>query len=117
GVMRSRDFHEPALVSVVIPFFNEEAGVDALFERLMRVLDENEILAEIICVDDGSSDGTWDKLSLWHSQYRNITLVSLSRNFGKEIAITAGLDVAEGNAVVIMDADLQHPPELIPVFI
>ena len=115
--MISRDLREPALLSVVIPMFNEEASIDALFARLLPVMAQRGLAAEIICVDDGSSDATWDRLQLWRSQYDNITLVSLSRNFGKEIAITAGLDVAEGNAVVIMDGDLQHPPEVIPTFL
>ncbi len=115
--MKLRDLREPALLSVVIPMFNEAASIDALFARLFPVIAQQGLAAEVICVDDGSSDATWDRLQLWRSQHDIITLVGLSRNFGKEIAITAGLDVAEGNAVVIMDGDLQHPPEVIPAFL
>jgi len=115
--MISRDQRDPALISIVIPLFNEAASVDALMARLFQVLAREGLTAEIICVDDGSTDQTWDKLVLARARHGNLTLVSLSRNFGKEIAITAGLDMAEGNAVVIMDADLQHPPEIIPDFL
>jgi polyisoprenyl-phosphate glycosyltransferase len=98
----------------VLPFYNEAASVDALMARVTEVLDCEAVDTEIICVDDGSTDHTWTRLVAWRARCPNITLVRLSRNFGKEIAITAGLDNAEGDAVIVMDSDLQHPPELIP---
>jgi polyisoprenyl-phosphate glycosyltransferase len=107
------DRRTPSLISVVLPFFNEEKGVDALMTRLLAALEALPAPYEIVCVDDGSADATWLRLSAWRERNDAITLIALSRNFGKEIAITAGLDAAEGDCTVIMDSDLQHPPELI----
>ena len=115
--MMSGDVREPTLMSIVIPVFNEAANVDVLIPRLFGFLSHNDLTAEVICIDDGSRDDTWDRLVAWRVRYPALTLVSLSRNFGKEIAIAAGLDVAEGNAVVLMDGDLQHPPEAILAFL
>ena len=115
--MMSRDPREPTLISIVVPVFNEEASVDTLIPRLFGLLETEGLTGEVICVDDGSRDGSWDRLVAWRTRYPALTLVSLSRNFGKEIAIAAGLDIAEGNAVVLMDSDLQHPPEVIPEFL
>ncbi len=115
--MLSRDPREPSLLSIVVPLYNEQGSIDALIPRVHAVLDAEALAAEIILVDDGSSDATWDKMVAWRSTHENLTLLALSRNFGKEIAITAGLDVAEGDAVIIMDGDLQHPPEMIPAFL
>jgi glycosyltransferase involved in cell wall biosynthesis len=108
---------KPALISIVIPLFNEAASIDALIPRLFGVLARENLEAEVICVDDGSRDQTWDKVVAWRATYPNLTLVSLSRNFGKEIAIAAGLDMADGDAAILMDGDLQHPPEVIPEFL
>jgi glycosyltransferase involved in cell wall biosynthesis len=102
-------------LTVIVPCFNEAAGLADFLARLEHVLDRlPNYSCEIICIDDGSTDDTLAQLR-WHAQ-RNpcITVVELSRNFGKENALTAGLDLAEGDAVVPIDADLQHPPELIP---
>ncbi|MGE4064461.1 MAG: glycosyltransferase family 2 protein [Rhodospirillaceae bacterium] len=111
--MPGMDRHAPSLISVVLPFYNEGPSVDALMTRLLDVLDRQPVPYEIICVDDGSKDHTWLHLSAWRERCEAITLIGLSRNFGKEIAITAGLDAAEGDCTVIMDSDLQHPPEVI----
>ena len=100
-------------ISIVVPVYNEEAGIAAFWTRLAPVLASLACSEEVIFVDDGSSDGTLAQLmSLRHRDPR-VRIVSLSRNFGKEIALTAGLDHAEGNAVIPIDADLQHPPEVI----
>jgi glycosyltransferase involved in cell wall biosynthesis len=115
--LQSRSHKDTPFVSVVIPVYNEEASIDALMLRVFGLLERESIEAEVVCIDDGSTDGTWDKLVAWCTRYPALTLVGLSRNFGKEIAIAAGLDIAEGNAVVLMDGDLQHPPEVIPKFI
>ncbi len=115
--MMSRDPREPTLISIVIPVYNEGASVDALIPALFGLLHRESLKAEVICVDDGSKDDTWDRLIAWRATYPALTLVSFSRNFGKEIAIAAGLDIAEGNAVILMDGDLQHPPEVIPRFL
>ncbi len=112
--MLPRDPRTPSLLSIVIPLYNEQGSIDALIPRVRQVLEAEGLNAEIILVNDGSTDQTWDKMVGWRGVHETLTLVDLSRNFGKEIAITAGLDVAEGDAVIIMDGDLQHPPEDIP---
>jgi glycosyltransferase involved in cell wall biosynthesis len=100
-------------LSVVIPFYNEEANIDYLFKRLIAVLDQLETTYEIVCVNDGSKDNTLNILIKQHQLNPAIKVVNLSRNFGKEIALTTGLDYAIGRAVIPIDADLQDPPELI----
>jgi glycosyltransferase involved in cell wall biosynthesis len=104
-------------LSVVVPVFNEAGNIEALLTRLTPVLERVVDSHEIIFVDDGSSDETMATLRKVHAQDRRRRAVSFSRNFGKEIAIAAGLDYARGRAVVIIDADLQHPPELIEQFV
>ncbi len=101
-------------LSVVVPCFNEAQGLNALFERLESVLVQLPGFDyEIICIDDGSLDDTLEKLCQHASRNRNIVVLELSRNFGKEAALTAGIDAARGDAVIPLDADLQHPPEYI----
>ena len=104
-------------LSIIVPAFNEGSNIDALITRLVPVLSEVALSWEIIFVDDGSSDDTLSRISRFHRTNNRIKAVSFSRNFGKEIGIAAGLDHAHGAAVIIMDADLQHPPELIPALI
>jgi len=102
------------LLSVVIPVYNEADGLLALMGRLRSVLEQIDFDYELVFIDDGSSDDTGRLLqSLAAGDYR-VKVLSFSRNFGHQAAITAGLDFAGGDAVVIMDADLQDPPELIP---
>ncbi len=100
-------------ISVVVPVYNEEPNIDYLFERLMQVLNQLKLKYEIVCVNDGSRDNTLACLIDHHHRNSAIKVVNLSRNFGKEIALTAGIDYARGKAVVPIDADLQDPPELI----
>jgi glycosyltransferase involved in cell wall biosynthesis len=104
-------------LSVIVPVFNEIAALPELFSRLAAVLDGLGLVGEVICVDDGSRDGTWAALRAARAGDGRIKLVRLSRNFGKDIALTAGLRRAQGRAVVLMDGDLQHPPELIPALV
>jgi glycosyltransferase involved in cell wall biosynthesis len=105
------------LLSVVIPLHNEAPNLDALFARLTAVLEGIGMEWEIVCVDDGSSDDTLPRLAARHAREARLRVVGLSRNFGKEIAVAAGLRFARGDAVVLMDGDLQHPPELIETFL
>ncbi len=98
------------MISIVVPSYNEEENVRDCSEALERVLEGEE--HEIIFVDDGSHDRTWDEILSVSSE--NIRGVRFSRNFGKEPAIRAGLDQALGEAVIVIDCDLQHPPEVIP---
>ncbi|MGF1479121.1 MAG: glycosyltransferase family 2 protein [Cyanophyceae cyanobacterium] len=100
-------------LSVVVPLYNEEANIDYLFEQLLLVLKESHTTYEIVCVNDGSRDRTLARLVEYHQRCPEIKVVNLSRNFGKEIALTAGLDYATGAAIIPIDADLQDPPELI----
>lgn len=104
-------------LSVLVPILNECAGLDGLMQRLDPVLASLGCTSEVIFIDDGSSDGTRAKLSAMHAADPRVRAVHLSRNFGKERAIAAGLLFASGDAVVIIDGDLQHPPELIPEFV
>lgn len=102
------------LLSIVVPCYNEEAVIAATLTRLTEECSKLEDLeAEIICVDDGSKDKTLELLADWSLQDTRIKVIALSRNFGHQIAVTAGVDAAYGDAVVIIDADLQDPPELI----
>lgn len=101
------------MLTIVIPMYNEVDGLETLFRRLVPILDAITRDWEILCVNDGSRDNTLDALKAWHARDSRIRLLSLSRNFGKEAALTAGLHNAYGQAVIPMDADLQDPPELI----
>lgn len=100
-------------ISVVIPLYNESASIQYLFARLTPVLQQLHTSYEIICINDGSQDDTFEQLVKLNYQDSAIKVVNLSRNFGKEIALTAGIDYASGAAVIPLDADLQDPPELI----
>lgn len=104
---------EDTILSVVIPCYNEEENIDYLFERLTAVLDRLNLKYELICVNDGSADNTLKRLIEYHHRNPKIKVVNFSRNFGKEIALSAGIDYASGHAVIPIDADLQDPPELI----
>lgn len=105
------------LLSVVIPMHNEGGNVGPLLERLTPVLDRLGMPAEVVCIDDGSADDTALRVKALRADEPRLRLVQLSRNFGKEVAIAAGLAYARGEAVVLMDGDLQHPPELIEAFV
>lgn len=101
-------------VSLVAPFYNESGNVSEFFRRVAAIaveLPQYEI--DVVAVNDGSRDATWTELQEARARYPWVHLVDLSRNFGKEAALTAGLDRATGDAVVPIDSDLQHPPELL----
>ncbi|MDD3517099.1 MAG: glycosyltransferase family 2 protein [Chromatiales bacterium] len=102
------------LLSIVVPAYNEAQVLPEFHRRLAAVLDGLDLRGEIVYVNDGSSDATLDVMHALKQQDPRVALIDLSRNFGKEIAMTAGLDHARGDAVVVIDADLQDPPELIP---
>ena len=107
----------PVEISIIVPCYNEEEGLDVLFERLFNVLNHLSLSYEIVCIDDGSKDRTLELLIDYHHRYPEIKVISLSRNFGKDIALTAGLENAKGKAIIPIDADLQDPPELIEQFV
>jgi glycosyltransferase involved in cell wall biosynthesis len=102
-----------SLLSVVVPAYNEEEVLPVFHERLTGVLGSLDVDGEIVYVNDGSSDKTMEVLQSIQARDQRVAIVDLSRNFGKEIALTAGLDNAKGDAIVVIDADLQDPPELI----
>jgi polyisoprenyl-phosphate glycosyltransferase len=101
-------------LSVVVPAYNEQEVLREFHERLSAVLSSLPFAFEVVYVNDGSADDTLEVINALQNRDSRIALVDLSRNFGKEIAMTAGLDHANGDAVVVIDADLQDPPELIP---
>lgn len=105
---------ENPVLSIIVPIFNEESVIDELYRRLTPILDAMETGFEVIMVNDGSKDRSLElmvKLAERDSRYK---IINFSRNFGHQVAITAGMDYASGDAVVIIDADLQDPPEVIP---
>jgi glycosyltransferase involved in cell wall biosynthesis len=102
------------LLSVVVPLYNEQDVIGEFHERLASVLGGLTVASEIVYVNDGSSDESLGRLRALASRDPRVAIVDLSRNFGKEIALSAGLDHAQGDAVVVIDADLQDPPEVIP---
>lgn len=101
------------MLSVIIPFYNE-TQISAGVERVISVLKNAGIPHELILVDDGSENGCWNEITDLTEKYEFITAIALSRNFGKESALCAGLDAARGDCCVCIDADMQHPPEVIP---
>jgi dolichol-phosphate mannosyltransferase len=103
----------PASVSVVVPAYCEEGNLVALYEELNRVTALQETTWELIIVDDGSTDGSWQQITALHQQDARVKGLKLSRNFGHQYALLAGICGASGEAVITMDADLQHPPEVI----
>ena len=100
-------------LSVILPAYNEEQMLAKTCRTLKKILDLAEINYELVIVDDGSTDQTWKIIEETAEKDRNVTGVHFSRNFGKEAAIVAGLAQASGNAVAVMDCDLQHPPEVL----
>ena len=106
------------LVSIVCPFYNEGAGVDTFYNAMTASLNaSNACDFELVCVDDGSTDDTLLRLVALTQRDARVQVIELSRNFGKEAALTAGMDAARGDAVIPIDADLQDPPEMIPELI
>lgn len=101
-------------VSIVVPLYNEESVLEIFHERLSETLDGLNVSTEIIYINDGSDDGSLKILERLSLKDARITILDFSRNFGKEAAMTAGLNHADGHAVIVIDADLQDPPELIP---
>lgn len=104
---------ESPFLSVVVPAYNEQDGIGIFYQVMVKALDALAIKWEVVCVDDGSNDQTLPLLCALHERDPRFKVIGLSRNFGKEVALTAGLDHAQGDVIVPMDFDLQDPPELI----
>jgi polyisoprenyl-phosphate glycosyltransferase len=111
------DKTQPPIISVVIPVYDEQDNLPLLYQRLTAVLEETEPDYQVVFVDDGSRDGSLNILRELVEKDERVILIELARNFGHQVAISAGLDYALGQGVVIMDADLQDPPEVLPQFI
>lgn len=105
---------ESPRLSIVVPAYQEGPGLRAGLRAIREAVARTGLSSEIVVVDDGSTDDTWTVLAGAGREWPELVAVRLSRNFGKEGAIAAGLDVAQGDACIVMDADLQHPPALIP---
>lgn len=105
------------LISIVIPVYNESAGLPDFHRSLQRTIKKIGVSYELIYCDDGSTDSTAELIRQWHTKDSHIKLIKLSRNFGKENALSAGIAQANGQAVLTIDGDGQHPVELIPTFI
>src|ERR1700686_4780052 len=101
----------PVFLSLVVPAFNEADMVDIFCQRTLPILSAIDERFEVIFVNDGSCDATGEKVRELHRIDPRVKMIDLSRNFGKEIAMTAGLDLSSGEVVIVMDADLQDPPE------
>ena len=101
------------LLSLVVPAFKEEEAMEQSFERTYRAMSSIGYPFEIIYIDDGSRDRTWEIISRLAREHEEVKALRFSRNFGHQLAVTAGMDEAKGDAVIIMDADLQDPPELV----
>ncbi len=104
-------------ISVVIPVYNETDNLPVLYERICTVLKGTSLDYELIFIDDGSTDNSLDLLSMFAKDDDHIIIIELARNFGHQVATSAGLEYSSGKGVVIMDADLQDPPEVLPQFI
>lgn len=102
------------MLSVIVPAYNEEASVYPACRAISDILGHSAIAHEIIFVDDGSGDGTWQKIEYVSTVFDNVWGIHLSRNFGKDAAIYAGMEKASGNCCAVMDCDLQHPPAVLP---
>src|SRR5574338_305655 len=105
------------LISVVIPLYNEGSHLSELMSDLKGALEQTGCRFEIVVIDDGSTDDTWARIQAEAQTLPTLRAIRLSRNFGKELALCAGLERAGGDAIVVMDGDGQHPPSLLPTMV
>jgi polyisoprenyl-phosphate glycosyltransferase len=104
-------------ISLVFPVYNEENVLPVLYERVRQLIDQLEYDVEVILINDGSQDASLDLMKQFQQADSRFKIIDFSRNFGHQVAITAGIDVAMGDAVILLDADLQDPPEILPQFL
>jgi dolichol-phosphate mannosyltransferase len=112
--MMNKERTAQSKLSLVIPVYQEGSHIRSSVAVIEEVLKKNRLVYELVLVDDGSKDNTWSELKLLAAENDKVTVLRLSRNFGKESALCAGLEYADGDMLLVMDADLQHPPALIP---
>lgn len=115
--MPTVDRFADAFVSIIVPCFNEAEVLPLLFDRIQQAACDWQFEYEVILIDDGSTDQTWELVQQYHHEDARWKAIKLSRNFGHQLALWTGLQHAHGDAVVVLDADLQDPPEIIPQFI
>src|SRR5687768_7067790 len=101
-------------ISVVVPLYNEVESLPELTAWIKRVMDENNFSYEVILVDDGSNDGSWDMVEQLKGQYPQIVGIKFRRNYGKSAALNVGFEASQGNVIITMDADMQDSPDEIP---
>src|SRR5574337_1502516 len=116
-VLNTGDAASKQTLSIVVPVHDEAAVLPEFARRLSAVLDGLDLDCEILYINDGSRDASLERLCVLRDDDPRVGVIDLSRNFGKEIAMSAGLDAARGDAVVVIDADLQDPPECLPAMI
>ncbi|MCL1820640.1 MAG: glycosyltransferase family 2 protein [Oscillospiraceae bacterium] len=116
-LINSKDAEKSVKFSIVIPMYNEEEVIGETYRRVKTVMENIGESYEMLFVNDGSSDGTMEKARVLAEADPKMRIISLSRNFGHQIAVTAGMDAALGEAIIVIDADLQDPPEVIPQMI
>src|SRR5450432_1462383 len=104
-------------ISIIVPCYNEAEVLPLLFERIQQAAGDWPYDYEVILVDDGSNDKTWELMQQFHDDDMRWKAIRLSRNFGHQLALWTGLQHAQGDAIVVIDADLQDPPEIIPQFL
>ena len=109
--------HPTITLSIIIPVLNEASNIQRLIEKITSIVNTLSISYEIILVDDGSVDGTWTQITKTAKEYPPLMGIKLSRNFGHQNALMAGLKASKGKAIITMDGDLQHPPEVIPTLV
>ncbi len=112
--MSEISYEQNLILSIIVPLYNEAENVTEFYSRVKKMLDEIRVNYEIICINDGSTDNTSEELLKLNKNDPNVKIINFSRNFGKETALTAGIDFSKGQAVIPIDADLQDPPEIIP---
>lgn len=108
---------DPLTLSIVVPMYNEEENIKHFVKRLVQVIDPLSLNYEILLVDDGSRDRTWEEIQTVEQDYHAVSGIKLARNFGHQAALLAGLHHSRGQAIISMDGDMQHPPELIPTLL
>lgn len=113
--MKTKDMKtNESLLSVVVPIFNEAVHLEANLASIRGWMQQTDHQFEMVIVDDGSTDDTWDILQKLGREWEELRAIRFSRNFGKESSLVAGIKFGRGDAIIIMDGDLQHPPELLP---
>ena len=115
--MKISDMTKTSLISIVLPVFCEAENIGALMADIKEKISGLGIDYEFVLVDDGSTDSTWVEIEKLQKEFPTLRAARLSRNFGKDLALGAGLEMAHGDAVIVMDADGQHPPTLLPEMI